>query len=62
LVGRRGTVRTPLDPDGIVWVAGEMWTAVTDEGPLAAGEPVEVVAAEGLRLRVRRSPEDDVGT
>ncbi|MFQ6102358.1 MAG: nodulation protein NfeD [Anaerolineae bacterium] len=55
LLGRQGVVRAPLDPDGTVWVAGEVWTASADDGPLAEGEQVEVVAIEGLRLRVRRS-------
>lgn len=55
LLGRRGIVRAPLDPDGTVWVAGELWTALADDGPIAEGEQVEVVAVEGLRLRVRES-------
>ncbi len=59
LVGCQGVVKTPLDPKGTVQVAGELWTAVTDDVPLAEGEQVEVVAAEGLRLRVRRSPGDE---
>lgn len=56
MLGRQGVVRAALDPEGMVWVAGELWTAVADDGPLAEGEPVEVIAIEGLRLRVRRSP------
>jgi membrane-bound serine protease (ClpP class) len=58
LVGQQGVVRLPLDPEGTVWLAGELWTAVADDGPLAEGEQVEVVAIEGLRLRVRRSSGD----
>lgn len=53
LVGRQGIVRTPLDPQGTVWVAGELWTAVVDDGPISEGETVDVVGVEGLRLRVR---------
>jgi len=37
-VGRVGAVRTALDPDETVWVTGELWTAVADDGPLAAEE------------------------
>ncbi|HUX75270.1 MAG TPA: nodulation protein NfeD [Anaerolineae bacterium] len=59
LIGRLGIVRTPLDPKGTVWVAGELWTAGAEDGPLAAGEQVEVVAVEGLRLRVRPSSGDE---
>jgi membrane-bound serine protease (ClpP class) len=59
LIGRLGVVRTPLDPEGTVWVAGELWTAGAEDGPLAEGEQVEVVAVEGLRLRVRPSSGDE---
>jgi membrane-bound serine protease (ClpP class) len=59
LIGRLGVVRTPLDPQGTVWVAGELWTAGAEDGPLAEGEQVEVVAVEGLRLRVRPSSGDE---
>jgi len=56
LIGQRGVVRDVLDPVGSVQVAGELWTAeVSDEeAPLPPGTWVEVVAVEGLRLKVRR--------
>ncbi|MBU0703369.1 MAG: nodulation protein NfeD [Chloroflexi bacterium] len=60
LIGRHGTVRAPLDPNGTVWVAGEIWTASADDGPFAEGERVEIVAVEGLRLRVQRSTEESL--
>jgi membrane-bound serine protease (ClpP class) len=53
MAGRKGTAETALAPEGWVRVQGEMWRAVTDE-PLAPGQPVEVVAMDGLRLRVRK--------
>lgn len=59
LVGRSGTVRSSLDPEGTVWVAGELWTATAEDGPLVEGERVQVVAVDGLRLRVRQSPEGE---
>jgi membrane-bound serine protease (ClpP class) len=55
LVGQRAIVRSPLDPEGTVWLAGELWSAVSDK-PLAVGEEVEIVDVEGLRLRVRPAP------
>ena len=55
LVGRQGVVRSPLDPLGTVQVAGELWTALADDEPIAEDESVEVVAVEGLRLRVRKA-------
>ena len=60
LIGRQGVVRVPLNPNGTVWVAGEIWTAHADDGPLAEGEPVEIVAVEGLRLRVRQCSEEKI--
>jgi membrane-bound serine protease (ClpP class) len=36
-----------------VFVHGEYWDADADDG-LAVGDPVEVLAVDGLRLRVRR--------
>ncbi|MGH9363395.1 MAG: NfeD family protein, partial [Thermoanaerobaculia bacterium] len=53
LVHQQGTARSPLAPRGKVFVHGEIWEAVADE-PVAAGEPVEVTAVEGLTLKVRR--------
>ncbi len=53
LVGAEGVARTELGPEGMVYVAGEMWTARTDAGRIAEGERVEVVGIDGLRLRVR---------
>ncbi len=50
-----GRAETALAPEGSVFVRGEHWTALADE-PIAAGERVEIVAVDGLRLRVRRAP------
>jgi membrane-bound serine protease (ClpP class) len=58
LVGQTGVVRSSLDPEGTVWVAGELWTARAEGGPLATGEWVQIVAVDGLRLCVRPSAEN----
>jgi membrane-bound serine protease (ClpP class) len=55
MVGMIGRAQTPLVPEGSVFVRGEFWTAVADEA-IAAGEPIEITAVEGLRLRVRHAP------
>lgn len=52
MVGLVGTVRTPLDPEGKVFVRGELWDAKSSE-PLQPGDQVEVVGMEGLKLRVK---------
>jgi|Deesub1362A_J573_1020465.scaffolds.fasta_scaffold01606_10 membrane-bound ClpP family serine protease len=54
LVGKVGRATTDLNPRGTVLVASELWTAIAEEPPIAAGEAVEVVAVEGIKLIVRR--------
>lgn len=58
LVGARAEVRTPLDPDGQVWVEGALWRArlAGDGGPLRPGDRVRVEAVDGLTLTVRAEP------
>lgn len=55
LIGQIGTAKTRLAPEGIVLVMGERWQATAEDSPIAAGESIQVVSAEGLRLRVRRA-------
>ena len=56
MLGERAVVRVPLDPEGSVFVHGELWRAHTDEGPIAAGEQVRIDGiGEGLVLEVRRA-------
>jgi membrane-bound serine protease (ClpP class) len=54
LIGMVGRASSDLAPEGRVFVRGEYWTARADES-IASGEPVEITAVEGLRLRVRRA-------
>lgn len=60
LVGQSGVVTQPLTPRGVVRVANETWTAVSDDGTmLERGTAVSVVAADGLVLTVARQPLTD---
>lgn len=59
LVGERGTAATALTPAGRVFVHGEYWQA-RSLTPIPAGEPVEVVAVEGLQLLVRPPASENV--
>ncbi len=53
-LGATGVVVSDLDPQGVVQVQSEPWTAISTSGPLRAGETIEVVGADGLRLKVQR--------
>lgn len=56
MVGRIGVARTPLQPEGQVLIDGELWRAVSPDGGIEVGEPVQVTAIDGLTLTVTRSP------
>ena len=58
LVGEHGVARGDLAPAGMVFVHGELWSAEA-ETPVAVGSKVEVVAVEGMKLRVRPFRSDD---
>lgn len=53
--GEAPVASTPLAPEGTVLLQSEDWTAVAEEGNISAGEKVEVVGVEGLKLHVRRA-------
>lgn len=53
LVGRLAQVRRRLDPQGMVFVEGALWQAISESDPVEAGEWVRVVAVHNLRLIVR---------
>ena len=55
-VGQVGVVRRALDPEGQVMIDGELWRAVAADGPVPAGEAVEVAKMDGLTLTVTRKP------
>ncbi len=55
MVGQTGVVKTALDPEGQVLVDGELWRAVTQDGPLPPGEYVEILSVDGLTLTVMKS-------
>jgi membrane-bound serine protease (ClpP class) len=56
MVGQTAVARTPLAPEGQVAVQGELWRAVAQDGPVAAGEPVTIVGVDGLTLTVAKAP------
>ncbi len=64
LIGKLAEVRKRLDPDGMVFVDGALWRAISEDGEVDAGEWVRVTAVYNLRLVVRRleSEEETVQT
>jgi membrane-bound serine protease (ClpP class) len=54
LIGRRGIVKSRIDPLGTVLVDEELWSARAEE-PIEPGATVTVVALDGLTLQVRRA-------
>ncbi len=55
--GTLGVTKTELEPRGVVYAAGEDWSARSrDETAIARGAPVRVVGQEDLTLIVESSP------
>ena len=54
LIGEVGVVRKPLDPEGLVFVHGEYWRAVSSE-KLEPGDMARVEEVNGLILKVRKA-------
>jgi membrane-bound serine protease (ClpP class) len=54
LIGEVGVVQKPVDPEGLVFVHGEYWRAVSSE-KLEPGEMVSVEEVTGLILRVKKA-------
>lgn len=65
IIGAVGTVRQKLDPDGLVFVTGELWMATAPgdtaaaEPPIPEREPVTVTGIDGLRILVRRATAEE---
>jgi membrane-bound serine protease (ClpP class) len=55
LNGATGVVRSALDPDGTVTVAGQVWSAHAHAGRLDTGQPIRVLGRTGLVLDVERA-------
>ena len=56
MVSMIGTARTDLNPDGQIFINGEIWQAVVLDGThIKKGEKVSVLSSEGLRLMVKKT-------
>ncbi|MEE8556361.1 MAG: nodulation protein NfeD [Myxococcota bacterium] len=55
LIGQTAVADSDLDPEGRVFLRGDLWTAEAEE-PVPRGEKVQIVEIRHLTLRVRRAP------
>ena len=62
MVGSRGRVVSPLAPEGLVKIRGELWQAISAGAQIDTDEEITVVGQDGLRLVVRKSNSDLTGT
>ena len=59
MVGGKGMVVSPLAPEGMVKIKGELWVAKSANGQMEAGGEIIVVAQDRLKLVVRDSSTAD---
>ncbi len=55
LIGKTAVVDIALDPKGVVFIQGERWTAISDEGRVEPEEEVIITKVDGLKLRVAKN-------
>ena len=58
LFGKWGRAKSPLLPSGAVLIDGRLYDAISRGAPIDAGQPIEVVRAEGNHIIVRLSSHD----
>jgi len=60
LVGKTAVAKEVLDPEGIVLLKGERWTAILEEGKVKPGDEVTVTNVDGLILHVIKKTTGEV--
>ena len=55
MLGTEGKVVSPLAPQGLVKIRGELWVAESESGEIEPGGDVTVVGQDRLKLIVRQS-------
>jgi membrane-bound serine protease (ClpP class) len=53
IIGTKGRVVRPLDPDGLIRIGGELWRAKSTANRIDIGEEVTIVERKGTILIVR---------
>lgn len=54
LIGSVGEARTDITPEGIVFLQGERWVAVSRDGQIPKGSRVKVIGLDGFKLVVTK--------
>jgi membrane-bound serine protease (ClpP class) len=54
LVGKTAVVKAALEPEGMVLIKGERWTAISEKGKVKLGEEVIITRVDGLKLYVTK--------
>ncbi len=63
MAGSEGKAVSPLAPEGMVRIKGELWRAKSASERMDTGEKITVMGQDGLKLTVRkRSPGNLAGT
>jgi membrane-bound serine protease (ClpP class) len=60
MIGQRGIARSDLDPNGLVFVEGVIWSAAAAGEPIILkGEPIRILSRSGMVLEVERISEKE---
>jgi len=54
LIGKTAEVKIALEPKGVVFIQGERWTAISEEGWMKPEEEVIITKVDGLKLYVTK--------
>ncbi len=54
LIGKTAEVKVALEPKGVVFIQGEQWTAMSEEGRVEPGEEVIISRVDRLKLYVSK--------
>jgi len=54
LIGKQAIVKVALEPEGTVFLKGERWGAISEEGQIKPGEAVIITKVDGLKLYVTK--------
>ncbi|MFC1941762.1 nodulation protein NfeD [Chloroflexota bacterium] len=54
LIGKTAIVKATLNPEGTIFIKGERWAAISEEGTVKAGEEVVIKKIDGLTLYITK--------